>query len=75
MKFVLKRKWVAELRGKGEREALRERGDDENRQGQGAGGRWERWVARKDETWSWYGEEGSRQGEVQYLRGLEEGEV
>ena len=29
----------------------------------------------KDETWLWYGEEESGQGEVQYLRGWEEGEV
>ena len=30
------------LRGSGERDALRRRGDDESRHGQGAGGRWKR---------------------------------
>ena len=37
--------------------------------------RWEKWGEGRNETWWRYGDEGSEQGEVQYLRGWEEGEV
>ena len=33
------------------------------------------WGEGRDETWQWYGEKGSGQGDVQYLSSLEEGEV